>query len=271
MAVGAAAAADLKIVLSSAAVLPGETLRVEVDNVSPYAHLRAELLGKTYPFFEVGPAAQRALIGIPLSQSPGEFSLKVRSAKGTPSPIVEESVDLIVSSRTFEVENIDLPSGKNVLMKAEHQESRRIHSIALHLSSEQLWEGTFEKPVHGPVIANFGLRRTRNHTIDAGFHKGVDLRAQAGTFVLASNTGVVALAASLKAHGRTVMINHGQGIMTIFLHMQTLLVKPGQRIAKGAVIGKVGSSGLSTAPHVHWQVFVHGVPVDPIAWTETEF
>jgi murein DD-endopeptidase MepM/ murein hydrolase activator NlpD len=67
------------------------------------------------------------------------------------------------------------------------------------------------------------------------------------------------------------MINHGQGVMTIYLHMDSIGVTVRQKVHKGQVIGKVGSTGLATAPHVHFQVFVHGVPVDPKQWMETEF
>jgi murein DD-endopeptidase MepM/ murein hydrolase activator NlpD len=110
-----------------------------------------------------------------------------------------------------------------------------------------------------------------NGTIDAGFHNGVDLRAPQGTPVTAANDGVVLIAYPFKAHGKTVLINHGQGVMSIYLHMSVIGVRPGQKVKKGQMLGRVGSTGVSTAPHVHWQIFVHGVPVNPQPWLETEF
>jgi len=266
-----ASAADLKVLLSSSAVLPGETLRIELDGIAPGAKVRADFLGKRFPFYEVGPAAQRALIGIPLGTAPGSRSLKIHSVKSAVNPIPEQDLQVAISSRMYEVENINLPPDKNVLTKSEHNESVRIHKIALQSTRDQYWEGAFQFPVEGPIEAPFGLKRTRNGTIDAGFHKGIDIKAKNGAPLTAANAGVVVLAAPFKAHGRVVMIDHGQGVMTIYLHMQKILVRPGQRVAKGAVIGKVGSSGLATGPHVHWQVFVHSVPVNPIPWTELEF
>ncbi len=105
----------------------------------------------------------------------------------------------------------------------------------------------------------------------AGFHKGVDLLAPKGTPLLAANSGTVVLASNFKAHGKTVLVNHGQGVMTIYLHMDSIAVQPRQKVRKGQAMGKVGSTGLSTAPHVHYQVFVHGVPVDPAQWVHSEF
>ena len=74
-----------------------------------------------------------------------------------------------------------------------------------------------------------------------------------------------------RMHGRTVIIDHGQGVMSLYLHMKSFAVHPGQRVQKGETIGRVGSTGLSTAPHVHWGIYVHGVPVDPQSWMENEF
>ena len=252
-------------------VLPGETLRVELDNISPELRMKAGLFKRNFAFFEVGPDAQRALIGVPLGTLPGKYVLHVYPVKRDPQGLPDQNIIVVVSTRTYEVENINLPPEKNVLTGSEHNESARIHHLALITTPEQHWEGAFQFPVEGPIEAPFGLKRTRNGTIDAGFHKGIDIKAKDGTPLTAANAGVVVLAAPFKAHGRVVMIDHGQGVMTIYLHMQKIAVRPGQKIAKGAVIGKVGSSGLATGPHVHWQVFVHSVPVDPIPWTEQEF
>src|SRR5262249_10892115 len=152
--------------------------------------------------------------------------------------------------------NVNFTPEKTALMKAEHKESAIIHQANVYLSRDQQWEGLFTYPVDGQVIGEFGLKRTRNGTIDAGFHKGIDLKADRGTPVLATNSGAVVLASNFKAHGKTVMINHGQGVMTIYLHMSSISVKVRQKVRKGQEIGKVGATGLATAPHVHYQVFV---------------
>jgi murein DD-endopeptidase MepM/ murein hydrolase activator NlpD len=261
------------VLLSTTSLLPGETLRVEVDDLAPSAKCRIGFMGKSYPLYPVGPAAERALIGIRLDAKPGTYPLVVKRSPSSPANVElpADPVMIEISTRTFQIENINFAPDKTALMQAEHRESELIHRKNQYLTRDQQWEGVFMYPVDGPQIGDFGLKRVRNGTIDAGFHKGIDLRAAKGTPVLAANTGTIVLAQGLKAHGRTVLINHGQGVMTIYLHMQTLLVKDRQKVHKGQVIGKVGSTGLSTAPHVHFQVFVHGVPVDPKPWIENEF
>jgi murein DD-endopeptidase MepM/ murein hydrolase activator NlpD len=265
-------AASPKVLLSTTTVLPGETLRVEIDDLPPTAKCRVSFMGKLYPLFAIGPDAKRALIGVRLDAKPGLYSLTLNKLPTSgPIELPEEPFQIELATRTFTIENVNFAPEKDVLMTSEHRESLLIHKKNQFLSRDQQWEGAFMYPVEGKVIGEFGLKRTRNGTIDAGYHKGIDLRAEKGTPVLAANTGTVVLAQILKAHGRTVMINHGQGVMTIYLHMQSLTVKDRQKVHKGQEIGKVGSTGLSTAPHVHFEVFVHGVPVDPKPWVEMEF
>lgn len=261
-----------ELLVSSTTLNPGETLRVELDNVSPSDKLKAVFRQHSYAFFPVGPNAQRALIGIALGSPAGDYQLKVRRA-GAPSEDLSglAPIALTIASHTYVVENVNLPPAKNKLVPAENKESARIRRASRTLSSHQYWEGTFIPPVSGPEIAAFGKQRVHNGHEPAGFHNGIDFRAAAGTPVLAANAGIVLFATPFKAHGRTILINHGQGVMTIYLHLQSFAVKPGQHVVKGQKIGRVGSTGVSTGAHVHWQVFVHGVPVDPAQWRDTEF
>jgi len=264
--------AEPKILMSANEVFPGETLRVEVDGLAPAEQTRLAFTKGFYRMFVIGPDAQRALIGIRLDATPGRYPVRLQKYVKSPGNwqnVAEEWVQ--ISSKTFPVETVNFDPEKTALFKWEHQESARIHNLLMALTGEQLWEGTFDKPVQGPVIGEFGVHRVRNKTIDAGYHKGYDLKAEKGTPALASSSGSVLMAANLKAHGRTVLINHGQGVMTIYLHLNSISVKEGQKVHKGDKIGLVGSSGLSTAPHVHWGLYVHGVPVDPKPWTEIEF
>jgi murein DD-endopeptidase MepM/ murein hydrolase activator NlpD len=264
--------ASPKIRLSAEAIMPGETLRVEVDDIQPNQVNRLLFAKGTYQMFTIGPDSQRALVGIKLDAVPGKYPLKLQKRIDHPLhwvAIGESSVE--ISSRTFPTEDIHLSDNIMAISKKyEHDEAAMIHKLMRQLIPEQYWEGMFDFPVDGPIETEFGIHRLRNHK-DAGFHKGMDLKAKGGTPLKASAGGIVTLAKNLHAHGRTVLINHGQGVTTIYLHMKSFSVKPGQKVVKGQEIGKVGSSGISTAPHVHWQVCVHGVPVNPKTWTETEF
>ena len=114
-------------------------------------------------------------------------------------------------------------------------------------------------PAHAAIWSPFG-RRARD------FHTGVDIGASYGTPILAAQSGVVTFAGSESGYGLEVKIDHGGGLSTAYAHQSQILVAVGQRVSQGDVIGKVGSTGRSTAPHLHFEVRVNGVPMDPMRW-----
>lgn len=261
-------AEPIEALFSHTHILPGETLRIEIDKILPGTKSSVRFRERTYPFFVVGPDAQRALIAIPLSTKPGDYPLVIKTGAEAAAP--KQTWTLTVEEKKFEIENITLKPETAKLRSTDRKESKRIRAAARHRSVDQYWESFFAPPVEGPIIGVFGLKRMHNGKDHAGFHNGVDLRSPQGTPVKAANAGVVQLAVSFRAHGKTVMVDHGQGVMTIYLHMSKISVRPGQKVKKGETLGLVGSTGVSTAPHVHWQVFVHGVPTDPQAWLDKE-
>jgi murein DD-endopeptidase MepM/ murein hydrolase activator NlpD len=139
--------------------------------------------------------------------------------------------------------------------------------------AEQLWSGTFGLPLAGEirVTAPFGQRRSYNGGPVASYHAGQDLGADKGVPVLAPITGTVVLAEPLNVRGRAVILDHGLGVFTGFWHLSQIDVTVGQAVGRGEVVGLVGNSGLSTGPHLHWEMRVLGVPVDPFQWTRVVF
>jgi murein DD-endopeptidase MepM/ murein hydrolase activator NlpD len=123
-------------------------------------------------------------------------------------------------------------------------------------------QGLLQRPVPGLVSSDFGLRR---HPI-LGYtrmHKGVDFRAGYGTPILAATDGVIAAAGWAGGYGKQVRINHGGGITTSYSHMSRIVGEPGTPVRQGQLIGYVGSTGMSTGPHLHYELHVNGVAVDP--------
>jgi murein DD-endopeptidase MepM/ murein hydrolase activator NlpD len=122
--------------------------------------------------------------------------------------------------------------------------------------------GVLQRPVPGVVSSDFGLRR---HPI-LGYtrmHKGLDFTAGYGTPILAATDGVVAAAGWAGGYGQQVRLSHAGGVTTSYSHMSRIIAEPGSHVRQGQLIGYVGSSGLSTGPHLHYELHVNGVPVDP--------
>jgi murein DD-endopeptidase MepM/ murein hydrolase activator NlpD len=118
---------------------------------------------------------------------------------------------------------------------------------------------SFIWPANAKITSAFGRRGGRAHT-------GVDIDAPYGAPIVAAQAGTVTLAGWKNGYGQTVIIDHGHGIRTLYAHESRLLVRVGQRVNQGDLIGKVGATGHVTAPHLHYEVHVNGVPRNPTPW-----
>lgn len=123
--------------------------------------------------------------------------------------------------------------------------------------------GGFARPVNGRVTSSFGWRR---HPIlgTRRFHNGVDFAAPSGTTIRAAAAGTVVSAGWMRAYGKTVMVNHGNGYVSMYAHCSSLLVSNGASVSQGQAIARVGSTGLSTGPHLHFTIYRNGTEVNPL-------
>jgi murein DD-endopeptidase MepM/ murein hydrolase activator NlpD len=139
---------------------------------------------------------------------------------------------------------------------------------ALSTASEAwLWSGVFRLPAQGRMATPFGVKRIRNRRT-VYYHRGMDIAAPTGRPVMAPNGGRVVLSRAFKKYGGTVVLDHGGGVTTLYLHMSARAVREGETVAAGRRIGSVGATGVATGPHLHWGLYVHGVAVNPAFWTQ---
>ncbi len=135
---------------------------------------------------------------------------------------------------------------------------------ALRVSStETLWDGPFLMPVNGRISGRFGYRRLINNGRIKSTHNGLDIAASLGAPVAASNMGRVALVADFFIPGKVVVIDHGGGVFTKYLHLDEIFVEDGSMVGKGEIIGSVGMTGRATGPHLHFSVVMGKANVSP--------
>jgi murein DD-endopeptidase MepM/ murein hydrolase activator NlpD len=202
-------------------------------------------------------------------EPPGVYPVSVQLRQESGDLLKELATQINVVSMGYPVENIDLPPESTALLTPElEQEEENIRAGVFALFTPQkLWAGPFMLPVNAAIVSPFGIGRSYNGGPVSGYHTGVDLAAEEGDWVAAANSGRVAFAGATPIRGNGVIVDHGAGVFSGYYHLSAIAVQEGQMVNKGDLIGAVGSTGMVTGPHLHWEVVVRGVVVDPIPWT----
>ncbi|HIK35392.1 MAG TPA: M23 family metallopeptidase [Thermosynechococcus sp. M98_K2018_005] len=250
----------LTVTVSPDRAVLGDTLAIVV-NASEQPTV--EVAGTALPVFSIGPQQWRAFVATTPLQTPGRRSLIVRAGNEIRNML------LWVGDRSFPVQSIWLPPGKD--SSGTDLEFDRVDAFKALVTSERLWQGAFRRPNSGPVTTPYGVRRYYNGVFAKDyFHCGLDFAGPKGSPVVAAQWGRVALVGresqGFLVHGNTIGIDHGQGVLTIYLHLDQIRVQEGQMVEAGQVIGTVGNTGASTGPHLHWGLYVNGECVDPRSW-----
>lgn len=245
-------------------VVQGQTLVVKVK-AEGIVGLSGLYEGRPVVF--EGEGERWALVGIHALTEAGTHSLKL-VATDAGGQQVEVLLNVLVADGGYGVEDIVLPPGRASLLDPNliRVEQERLAQVFGVFGRRQLWVGPFIVPVEGPVTSRFGTRRSYNGGPVRSYHEGIDYDAPPGAAVLATNDGRVALAEPLTVRGNAVIIDHGLGVYSGYYHLSEINVQKGQLVKRGDVVGKVGDTGLATGPHLHWEIRVSGINVDPTQW-----
>ena len=227
--------------------------------------VKGEFLKRSLPFFRTAEETWRALIGVDLALSPGSYPLKVETEGKRVTLFVR------VKKTPFGLQKVTLPRHmvelRGEALERVRREKGMLREIFSRIRSEPLWRGSFLLPLKGTVTTPFGVRRIINGHYRS-FHSGVDIAAREGSPILATNDGMVILAQKLYLEGNTVIIDHGLGLYSIYLHLAKAFVRKGDKVKRGERIGLVGATGRVTGPHLHWGIKLLGQRVDPMALIE---
>ncbi len=206
----------------------------------------------------------RALLGLGLRIKPGQHRLEIE-ADFQDAQAQKVYRDISVSRKVFALQRLTLlyPLSEKDLLRV-NREKARLDKIWRKETRKRLWNGGFIRPLEGEWGSGFGLRRMINDEPRSP-HTGVDIIAPEGSPVRAVNSGRVVLTDDLFFSGNSIILDHGQGLYTMYFHLSKFLVKVGQKVAKGDIIGLVGSTGRASGPHLHWGVRLQETRVDPIS------
>lgn len=205
----------------------------------------------------------KAVVGIPLSTKPGTQQLTL--ARGAPLTFTVQAKDYATQHLTIKNKRKVNPNKQD--MTRIRGERGRINVALAHWRETTEVETTFILPVQGRLSSPFGLRRYFNEQPRKP-HSGIDIAAAEGTSIHAPASGQVIDTGDYFFNGKTVFLDHGQGLVTMYCHMSRIDVTPGQTVTRGEIIGTVGQTGRVTGPHLHWGVSLNNARVDPALFFE---
>lgn len=247
-------------------IFQGRTLVVTVRLSEP-ATLNGWFEGQPL-IFNDGPLGQKwAITAIHALLQPNTYPVVISATPANGDTVTRvETVDVVEGPYGFE--DIQLDNSHASLLDADllAAEREKLVNLWTQVSPHPRWTGPFRYPIVDPGITSyFGTRRTYNSSDELSFHSGVDFSG-AGTPIYAPAAGVVVLAEPLTVRGNAVVIDHGLGVYSGYWHQSQLVVQKGQTVQPGDLIGYVGGTGLVTGPHLHWEMRVNGIAVNPLQW-----
>jgi lysostaphin len=254
------ASAYAALTVSNLAPRQGQTIEVTLSNEESTPS-SVHFHGRSAKLFNDNDT-YRCLVAIPADLNPGTYKLSCGS----------ESLQLDIKSANFPVQRLHLPPSKNNFLESPG-EREAIENAKETLTPVRFWSTNFVPPSNARVSSVFGIRRIVNGKLLSDyFHSGVDYAAFLGSPVKATAPGVVILARTgFKLHGNVVAIDHGQGVVSIYIHMQKVLVHAGEHVEAGQIIGKVGQTGRANGPHLHFSLYVNDIATNPVAWYHQVF
>ena len=237
------------------------------------ATLGGGLVDKPLNFFPLGDGQQVALQGVHALVEPGVYPLRLDATLPDGTKQSFEQMVLVVSGNYYQeglyVDPITLDPA------VTEPENQQILSVVSPATAQRYWQEPFRLPVpedsRDCIKGYFGTRRDYNAGAYYGFHSGLDYGVCSKTNpfdIYAPAAGVVVFTQNLIVRGKATIIDHGWGIYTGYWHQEEIYVSPGQVVSAGQLIGKLGATGRVTGPHLHWEIWVNGVQIDPLDWLD---
>lgn len=247
----------------------GETGEIQITTTEGLS-LQGLLNKHTFPFFPTENGPYIGLQGVHALAEPGLYPLTITGTLPDGSTFTH-SQPVLIRARGYIYETITVPPAL-IDPEITNKEEDFVRPMVNQFTPERYWNGLFLSPSPCPTCINsgFGNRRSYNGSPFTYFHGGVDFPPVA-LEITASADGVVVFADLLDVRGNFTLIDHGWGVFSAYLHQSELYVKPGDFVKAGQVIGLIGNTGRSTGAHLHWEIWVGGVQVNPLIWLETAY
>lgn len=259
------------IELSEPTIIQGRTLIIKIT-LAGLTTLSGDFEGRPIFFNDNSNGQFWGITAIHALTEPNIYPIKLTAklADGTQVTVIK---NVNVVEGPYSQENIEVDEQRDELLDPEliRTEQEKLNILWSQVSPRPRWQGSFWYPVAVDTLrltSNFGTRRSYNDSSVASFHSGTDFGGAIGTPIYAPAAGTVVLAEKLTVRGNAVLIDHGLGLFSGYWHQSQLAVTVGQDVKQGDLIGFLGDTGLVTGPHLHWEIRLNGIAVEPLQWVQ---
>jgi murein DD-endopeptidase MepM/ murein hydrolase activator NlpD len=260
-------APEISIIVNPEMLVPAQAGYVYVAGAYPL-DISMTLDGQPLEVFWTGSAYQ-AVFAFGFDEPPGDHALGIVVDNSLTGEHIEQARTVSVQNFAYPTESVALPNNLIPLLDNElnQRELDRLGQIYLGRSYPATWDWPFSIPVPGGVVTSrFGGDRTYNGGMLRAHHTGMDFRRTEGEPVYATAAGRVATAELFDVRGNVVIIDHGYGVFSQYAHLSQFFVALGEYVEGGQLLGMAGKTGRTNGPHLHFEVIVKGITVDPLRW-----
>ena len=254
-------------ILPQSSVLQGEPVMIQIVSTKISDIKKLTFGNQILKLFEYKNVPS-ALLGIDLNKKVGDYKIKLELNNGS------SSVEILTVKEREKYQTF-LAVPEQLGGNSVSNQTKVVNTLAdenailavLKTFAKSLWTNKFIYPLSSPIVTDvYGFSRTSGAS--AITHKGTDFKATEGTKIFAVNKGIVRVAKNFQVYGKTVVIDHGLGVMSFYLHLSKIKVNEGELVQQGRIIGLAGGTGFATGPHLHFSVRINNVSIDPIKFLE---
>ncbi len=251
----------------------GETggIRIQIDSPAQTIQIKGSFISQELHFYELETGLYGAMVGIPIFTEADVYPLQLTITSGV--GVTEYAFNVRVAEGAYFTQNLTIGGDLATLLdpNVEQYEWTLLEGTTSRQTPQRTYNGPLSLPAAAAMNGPFGSRRSYNGGPVDRYHNGADFASPIGAPIFAAAGGTVVLSDRLNIRGNHIIIDHGWGLYTTYSHLTDRFVSPGDTVRTGDTIGSAGSSGRITGPHLHWEVWVHGVPVNPMQWVRESF
>lgn len=247
-----------KVTVTPREVIPGDVFIVKVETDGTQSAM-VEFMGSKINLYPLNENHLLAIVPVDIDITPGKYGIDITEGED------RHKTEIIVRQHEFKTIKLTLPEGKVTLSPEDEERAAREAELLNKIWPEitaSAWSGRFTSPINSEVSTAFGVKRIMNEK-KTSVHKGTDFRGETGAPVRTINSGTVILTEDLFFGGNTLIVDHGMGLYSIYMHLSKFGVSKGEKVSKSQIIGSIGSTGRASGPHLHMSVRLNGMSINP--------